>query len=206
MSGFSSQEPPAGGLGGPPSPQNPYGPIHTTRAKMSRGAVIAIVVASVVALLFVLVGALAVLGITGMRRFNQAAKQAEVRYTLGRMAKQAAAAYENDAADGTVLVNRRLCPSAKGPVPADERAVSGRKYMSTPSEWRDDPGFSCLQFDMTDPQYYQYHYTSDASSMTAIGRSDLDGDGVFSRFELAGRVEDGTLKLSPSLRETNPDE
>lgn len=194
--------------GGYPGPMGPA----PQKKGMSTGVILAIVGGCVVLLLVVIVGVFAVLGVYGTRRYIANAKQAEVKNTLGQIGKDATTAYEMERADDDLLqgasagTGRRLCPSAQNPVPRNEGDVSGRKYQSSSAEWTSDTGWKCLRFEMSSPQYYQYNYTSEASSFKAIGRGDLNGDRVFSRFELEGRVESGVLRLSPALSETNPEE
>jgi type IV pilus assembly protein PilA len=170
---------------------------------------IALIAFGAIGLLIAILGIVAVLGIYGTRKYIASAKQAEARSSLGMMAKAAVAAYEREELPSNgpaAVVSRRLCPSALSPVPEKIDAVAARKYQSTPSEWRTDPGFSCLRFELSSPQYYQYNYTSvpDAFSATALG--DLDGDGAVARFELRGSTNGGTLAITPQIVETNPDE
>ena len=58
-----------------------------------------------------------------------------------------------------------------------------------------------------------YNYMSDASGtlfpgnfVTATAIGDLDGDNVYSSFQLFGVVENGALKLAPAISENKADE
>jgi type IV pilus assembly protein PilA len=152
-------------------------------------------------------GILAVLGISGTRRYIANAKQAEAKNSLGQMTKDAVAAYERETV-GTPV--NSLCKSASSPVPASVASVSGKKYQSSPTEWSRDPadaGFTCLKFEMSMPQYYLYDYKASATSFRALASGDLDGDGKASHFEIRGEVQPGgTLAVAPSILETDPDE
>jgi type IV pilus assembly protein PilA len=170
-----------------------------------------IVLFVVLGVIVVLMSTLGVIAIYGVRKYIANAKMAEARNTLGQIAKDASSAYEDEG----VLPSKgpargKLCPSASLPVPADARKVSGMKFQSDPSDWKVDAarnaGFSCLKFSMTAPQYFQYNYTASATAMTASARGDLNGDGVFSYFELKGEVNSGIFVVAPALTETNPDE
>jgi len=192
--------------GGYPGPMGPT----PQKQGMSTGAIIGIIAAVVVLGLVAVVGIFAVLGVYGTRKYIANAKQAEVKNSLGQISKDAVVAYEQESLDpilttDTAAVKRKLCPSSQ-PVPRSDASVSGKKYMSMPSEWTSDTGWKCLRFEMNSPQYYQYQYTSDSSSFKAIGRGDLNGDGVFSTFEVQGKVVDDNLRVSPSILETNPNE
>lgn len=74
-------------------------------------------------------------------------------------------------------------------------------------------GFCCLKFVMQAPQYYQYNYTSDSTAttqgtqFTAFANGDLNGDLIYSTFQLFGSVDSSKqLITSPNLVETLPEE
>jgi type IV pilus assembly protein PilA len=161
-------------------------------------------------------GVFVVLALVGVRKYVANAKTAEARNSLGQMAKDAAEAYEKESMattlvpGGSAAATHRVCPSASRPVPASIAMVSGKKYMSDPSDWTvdqaTDSGFACLRFSMDMPQYYQYGYDATPSSFTATAHGDLNGDGVTSSFVLRGRVSGGSLDIAPNIEETNPQE
>jgi type IV pilus assembly protein PilA len=167
---------------------------------MGVGLIILIVV---VVLIVPMVGIMAVLGIYGTRKYIANAKQAEARNVLGQIAKDAVVAYEGGD-------RKRICPSASARIPADRNAVSGKKYLASSSEWQTDraanAGFACLRFAMATPQYYQYEYEATPTSFVARAYGDLNGDGVFSTFEIKGQVVGDSLLIAPSILETDPDE
>jgi type II secretory pathway pseudopilin PulG len=192
----------------------------TPRKSGLPGWAIAVLVATVaIPILLVILGVVSSLAIYGFRRYLAAAKSAEARASVARMAKDAATAYERERVDGvtteTPVPSHRLCASASKPVPASLDQVSGRKYRSSPSEWQVDAsrnaGFACLGFSMSDAQYYQYMYEmngtgEDASSFSAIAKGDLNGDGIASYFCVTGRVELGERVAIEPLVETLPEE
>ena len=192
-------------------PQHAY-PQAPAPKKGMPGWALAILI--VVGAFVVLGGILAVLAIHGVREFIAAAKTAEARNSLGMMARDAATAFEGEDLAGTEP--RRLCASASQPVPASISSVRGHKYQSSSVDWSVDEtanaGFACLEFSMTEPQYYQYSYTATTrggpgDSFAARAMGDLDGDGVTSSFELRGAVTaDGLLQIAPSIAEDKPEE
>lgn len=165
-----------------------------------QGSAAGIIIAVVAAVLVVpVLGILAIIGIYGVRKYIANAKTAEARNTLAQISKNAVAAYEGN--------DRHLCPSASAPVPADRSLVSGRKYQSTRSEWTAEgtrAGFGCLKFETTGLQYFQYEYEATPTSFVARAHGDLNGDGVFSDYELHGKVIDGRLVLAPTILEIDP--
>ncbi|MBX3205408.1 MAG: hypothetical protein KF764_10085 [Labilithrix sp.] len=196
--------PPPGGFGAP----QPYGYPQGQGAppspnKTSTGVIIAIVAGVVLLVLVGIVGVLAVLGIYGTRKYIANAKTAEARNAVSMMARDAVSAYEET---DDPSAEHELCPSARAPVPASIQDVSARKYMSSSADWSGDPGFSCLGFEMSAPQYYQYDYKRIGAGFTAIARGDLNGDGVASSFELEGHVQGDTVVVASSIKETNPEE
>jgi Tfp pilus assembly protein PilE len=171
----------------PPPPQN---------KGLGTGAIVLIVVLVAVV---PIVGILSVLAIYGARRYIVNAKTAEARSTVAQIAKDAVVAYQE---------KRRICPSATAPIPADKRFVSGRKYQSSAAEWQADrsadAGFACLKFDVSIPQYFQYEYQATAIGFVVRAHGDLNGDGVFSTYELEGRLVGDQLVVPPNILETNP--
>ena len=170
-----------------------------------------------------IIGVLAALAVYGVRRYIISAKTAEARDNLGRMAKDAAAAFNRESMSGSILAggdsagsSNQLCSgtAADNAVPKEKSKIEGQKYQSTPDDW--DGDWQCLKFSMEAPQYYQYAYESagggDADAMfNAIAHGDLDGDGNLSTFQMDGKVVKGTngtlaVAVSPNYIETNPDE
>lgn len=176
---------------------------------MGTGLIIVIVLA---VLIVPIIGILAVLSIYGTRKYISNAKAAEAKNSLSQIGQDAISAYEREdmlaPADGTV--KRRICPSASARVPADRTAVSGKKYQSTTSEWEVDRGanvgFSCLKFEMSSPQYFQYEYNATPTGFTARAFGDLNGNGIFSTFELKGELVGNRLVTSPTILEIDPQE
>ena len=195
--------PSPGGFGAPPYGGGPPGLGPLPPKKTSTGVIIAIVAGVVLLVLVGIVGVLAVLGIHGTRKYIANAKAAEARNAVALMAHDAVAAYEIADTPGAP---RELCPSARAPVPSSILDVSARKYPSTSADWSADPGFSCLHFEISTPQYYQYDYKNTGAGFTAIARGDLDGDGILASFELAGHMQGAVIVVAPTIVETNPGE
>jgi type IV pilus assembly protein PilA len=165
-----------------------------------------------------IVGILAALAIYGVSKYVANAKTAEARNALGRMAKDAVSAYQKEAMSGSVLAlgesssnSHRLCATSTS-VPT--AVPSGEKYQSSPEDWKGtnkDTGWTCLNFSMDAPQYFQYKYTlGTGDTFTCSATGDLDADTTTSVFEMKGSVqEDGGQKVAvyaPTVEETRPDE
>ena len=172
-----------------------------------------------------IIGVLAALAIYGVRKYLNNAKTAEAREALGRISKDASAAYTRENMAATLIapgsasgISNRLCGKADNSVPASKDSIKAMKYQSAPSEWNQGSqtaGWECLKFTMQDPQYFMYSYTAtnptaDDGSMVASAQGDLNGDGNLSTFSLAGGVKkEGSVKVfvtAPNISELNPDE
>jgi len=168
-----------------------------------------------------IIGVLSTLAIYGVRKYLTNAKTTEARTAIGRMAKDAQNAFETEALLQNVLnvnssstVTRSLCDDAP-PVPAAITSVQDGKYQSSPAEWKVG-GWKCLKFTMNDPQYYQYSYTSSATTalgnetFTAQANGDLDADSIQSTFQFFGKVQkvgsDLVATLADQIREIEPEE
>jgi type IV pilus assembly protein PilA len=155
-----------------------------------------------------IVGVLAVLAAYGVRQYIRNAKSAEATNSVGRMAKDAAGAFDMERSHAP-SGQRAFCRSASASVPASISAVAGKKYQSAASEWNVDAptnsGFACVMFTMDAPQYYRYSYVSTGTGnvgdqFTAIANGDLDGDGIASTFQLVGQLVPGMVAhLAPNL-------
>lgn len=181
--------------------------------------IVFLIVGGVILLVVALIGVLAVLALSGTRKYIAAAKTAEALNSVGAISRAAQTAYEAETIDVTAStpITHRLCPSASHPVPSSVSQVRGIKYMSSSGDWTDDSaknaGFYCLKFEMTMPQYYQYDYkitgsgTKLGDTFTAEAKGDLDGDGTTSSFSLTGTIGAGEiLTVPPTIKQTNPDE
>jgi type IV pilus assembly protein PilA len=168
-------------------------------------------------LVVMIVGVLAALAVYGVQRYVANAKTAEARNAVGQISKdaQSAFAYEHMstatplASSESAKVSNRLCPPGP-PVPAAVPAAE--KVQSEPAAWTG--GWKCLRFSMTEPQNYQYTYSTDATDtetgtyFEAIAQGDVDGDGAPSTFKLRGEVQQDTkaLFVAPTISETDPEE
>jgi type IV pilus assembly protein PilA len=167
-----------------------------------------------------IIGILAALAIYGVTKYVKNAKTAEARDALGRMAKDATAAYNRESMTSKVMglgsttgISHQLCASATA-VP--DQVPKAAKYQSKPTDWMTGSataGWTCLKFSMDDPQYFQYDYQSTnatAGPFTALAKGDLDGDGNPSTFSLGGTIgKDGEKQVAivaPNIGEDAPDE
>ncbi len=163
-----------------------------------------------------IIGVLAALAIYGVRKYLLNAKTAEAKEGVGRIAKDATAAYDRESMSGATLVvgttagtNNTLCTSGANNVPSAITSVAGKKYQSSKGEWETGSagaGWRCLKFSMSDPQYYMYSYGSAAALFTAAAFGDLDGNTVTSQFTMLGSVQEGRAMTAPNFDTSAPEE
>jgi len=134
-----------------------------------------------------IIGILAALAIYGVRKYLTSAKTGEAKNNLGRMGKDAVAAYEREQMPGALLgasanaaASHTLCASATAPVPA--AVPAGAKMQPPANAWGGNAttGWKCLRFSIESPVYYQYNYTANvaANTFSTLARADLDADGT----------------------------
>ena len=162
-----------------------------------------------------LLGVGAALAVNGVRRYTARAKAAEARSTVSMMARAAMAAYERelpDAKPGT----HKLCKSAApvpNVVPRDTTYVPSNKPGQDFEQGDDSAGWRCLRVSIPQPIRFQYEYRvggsykgpkrggpdpgKDGFEVSAEG--DLDGDGKTSLFTRTGKIQNGTVVLSPQI-------
>jgi type IV pilus assembly protein PilA len=168
-----------------------------------------------------IIGVLSALAIYGVRKYLTNAKTAEGRMSLGRISKDAEVAYERETMPNgvvtltnSVAIAHALCPTSTQ-VPDAIAKVSNQKYQSSPTDWS-GPGWSCLKFTMTDPQYFQYQYegvvvntpAKNGDNFIAHAFSDLNGKNkVAGELQLTGKVQTSAsgelvLTLAPTIDES----
>jgi type IV pilus assembly protein PilA len=154
-----------------------------------------------------IIGILAALAIYGVKKYLTNAKTGEAKNNLGRMAKDAVAAYQRESMDATLMAANadtpavhRICPTAA----ANPTAVPpGTKAQPDPGLWKSNVGWRCLRFSLNDPVYYQYSYdaTVASGSFTAIATGNLDGDTDTSSWTYTGGLLGTEIRLASTISE-----
>jgi type IV pilus assembly protein PilA len=184
----------------------PVGMALRAEPKKGRGCLYAVMMTT--AALLVIGGGLFFLAFYGLNRFKNATKIAEARDTVGQIAKAAQISYVRGKLVGASIRNNTLCGSAS-PVPASIDEVKGKKYQSSPADWKtgdETSGWTCLRFSLGAPQLYRYEYQGGTSSYLVIANGDIDADGVLSTFTMGGTVAGGHLVNDPDMKSTSEDE
>jgi type IV pilus assembly protein PilA len=174
-----------------------------------------------------IIGILAVLAIFGVRKYLASAKSAEATNSIGAMNRGAVAAYERESAPAELAVgtsasaSHQLCNSNTAAVPA--ATPKNNKYTSAAVDYhpvgeKPDTGWTCLRFELSEPQYYQYKYdkasastiatiaTAPAGDWAAAAVGDLNGDDTKSNFVTGGKLESGRAITFTQVSVANPEE
>ena len=158
-----------------------------------------------------IIGVLAVLAIFGVSKYLKNAKTAEATNSLGSINQLAVLAYSKERTPPSVTTGavgpniNALCPSTTAAIPA--APPSNAKYTAPTSgagSYLADPGFACLGFSMTQPQYFAYDYINGGASKIApdakvtgltgwgTGASaDFNGTGQLVEFATGGNIVNG---------------
>jgi len=164
-----------------------------------------------------IIGILAALAIYGVKKYLTNAKTGEAKNNLGRLAKDAVAAYDRESMDSTLLAANavrgsvhRLCGST-GIAAVPNAIPRGEKKQPDPAAWRVGTtveGWRCLKFSLDSPVYYQYSYaatsptSNTAAAFAAAATGDLDGDGsVYSTWTYRGQILNGAMRLATTIQE-----
>ena len=151
------------------------------------------------------VGGLASLAIPAFTKYLQRARTAEARVFLRRMARGATSYYERERVDAMGTVQPRRFPPSVGPTPTGNPCDQpGRKFAANPKAW-EQPAWRALAFEVSDPHYYRYEFTSagegPAATFTARALGDPDCTGTGSTFEQTASVDASGRVLTAPVRE-----
>jgi type IV pilus assembly protein PilA len=156
-----------------------------------------------------IIGVLAALAIYGVARYLKHAKTAEATRSLGAIETGSRSQYqlETPYLGNTDLFVHTYCPDT---ALTPSVVPDGKKLLVPPTQWN-SPGWACLKFAMTDPQFYAYRYvtnqqTGTAATFTATAQGDLDGNTITSLFELTGRGGAMGDSVREGMRVVNEDE
>ncbi len=163
-----------------------------------------------------IIGVLAVLAIFGVSKYLRSAKTAEATNTLGAINQDVVTVYEKERTPSAVTVGligpnmHGLCPSSTGAIPPTP--PPNKKYTGTPAIYDADPGFHCLGFYMSQPQYFSYDYILGGQSaiapdavvtgLTGWGdgaAADFNGDGKLVEFATGGNLVNGEPMTATSI-------
>jgi type IV pilus assembly protein PilA len=173
------------------------------------------------------IGILAALSLTGMRRYLTSSKASEAKSIVGALSRAAHGAYQREQAQAqtvaegveSVQLSYQLCGDA---IPVPGAAPAGRKYQPDTNanvdfQTGDDVnGWTCLKFQVNQPIQYQFLYTRGGSPAAPLSPTaclgggincyeagalgDLNGNGLNSRLARTGHVNVATGELKAATQ------
>ena len=140
-----------------------------------------------------IIGILAAVAIPAFMRYVAKSKTTEATQSLRRLYEGSRSYYMDiGAARGTTGALALQFPLTEVVTPAASCCLSvGRKCPPNPTVW-DSSTWDALHFDLPDPHYYRYEYSSSGTdtdaTFTARAIGDLDCDGNLSTFEMTAHA------------------
>jgi len=127
-----------------------------------------------------------------MGEVGKKSKQTEAQLQLNKIGKSAKVAFVSDAAfpkgKAAMLPAKPCCPD-----------------KCPPAAWASDPVWKALDFQIDEPNLFQYTYESDGQTFTATAVGDLDCDGTAITYTLTGKVTNGNPEVTLTEPPPNTD-
>ena len=147
-------------------------------------------------------GVLAAVTVPAFMKYISKSKTTEARLFIKKASDAARASYmDNSAGFGEKSYPKQSTPITP---PLGTCCSMGEKCAPNPALWT-HPSWTALHFSIDDPHYYSYQYktTDEGKSFTVSAFGDLDCDGVYSTFEMYGKIENGEPAVSQSVYREN---
>ncbi|HTM19283.1 MAG TPA: prepilin-type N-terminal cleavage/methylation domain-containing protein [Kofleriaceae bacterium] len=151
----------------------------------------------------VLIGIVAAIAVPVFLGYTRKAKTGEPHETLQAIYRGAQTYYQKEhTPPGAMMALSNYLPAPSvGPTPAlGTCCANGGKCAPNQAQWRSDPvwGPDGLDFQIDKAHYFSYSYivssnpgaTDGSNSFSAVANADLDCNGVYSTYTLAGAVDE----------------
>ncbi len=156
-----------------------------------------------------IIGILAAVAIPAFVKYTKKSKAAETSDLLRKMMEGARSYYMDVHRVGSDLSGTSVTltfPETVARTPAASCCTFGHKCPGGAIAWT-DPTWEALLFEVKDPHYYRYSFTSvngdPTSTFTAIAEGDLDCDGVLSTHTLFGEGGEDEVKTAGDIIKQN---
>ena len=141
-----------------------------------------------------IIGILAAVAIPAFMDYMKKSKKTEASLQLNKIGKNSKVYYVTNAS--FVTVNGAAKPST---------AAVNCKYTTVDTTWAADSGWAALDFQVDEPNLFQFTYTGNASTPNAIAVGDLDCDGTTITYKLSISAPQGNAAVSISEPAPNSD-
>lgn len=167
------------------------------------------IILGVVLGVFFMIGLLAAIAIPSFIKYVRKSKTVEATEGLWKIQAGAKQYFQSDHYDtetGNLLP--KAFPEGVGWTPATPccQSQTGPKCMVDAKAW-DHPTWRALSFQLSDPHYYQFRFTSSgtqtAATYTIEARGDLDCDGAYSSYKITAKVDSelGVVATGPLIED-----
>jgi type II secretory pathway pseudopilin PulG len=140
------------------------------------------------------VGVVAAVAIPAFMDYMKRSKKTEAALLLNKMSKNAKRAYQETG----------KYPAGNAPLLPSQPCCAGPNHhcAAVPALFSNDRVWAALDFQIDEPTLFQYSYSASADGQQFLAKAigDLDCDGVFITYELAGTVSNG----APTVTLTEP--
>jgi type II secretory pathway pseudopilin PulG len=158
-----------------------------------QGLALAGLIISIVSMGISVLGILAAIAIPAFVETMHVSKNSEAKIQLMKISRDAKVGYMTNAE-----YPRGTAPLTPAVDCCSQNAHGKRKCAGDPADWQ-NPVWQALDFQIYEPGYFQYSYTSDGHSFTALAVADLDCDGISVTYELHGRTVAGNPEIDPII-------
>ena len=138
-----------------------------------------------------IVGLLATIAVPAFMKYIKRSRTAEAGQMLSKIYVGARTYYLDPTQPGLTPVDPQFPASLTGTTPTlGDCCLTGGKCAAEQTQWETEM-WTALQFSVPDPHYFSYTYETldEYAEFTARANGDLDCDGVYSTFEMFGRVD-----------------
>jgi len=136
-------------------------------------------------------GILAAVAIPAFVDYTHKSRKSEAAVQLNKLMKNLKVAY---------ITNAQFPKGRSGPTPAQSCCGQPSNKCAVTQDWMNDPVWSALDFQIDEPNLFQYSYESDGKTVHVTAVGDLDCDGVAATYTLDMASENG----NPTSKITEP--
>jgi prepilin-type N-terminal cleavage/methylation domain-containing protein len=143
-----------------------------------------------------IIGILAAVAIPAFMDYMKKSKKTEAALQLNKIGKNSKTYY---------ITNATFVPLAGAALPTGSACSGTNKHFATTTAWSDGSGWAALDFQIDEPNLFQYAYTPGSTTFVASAMGDLDCDGTQITYTLTGTSVNGNPAVSLSEPPPNSD-
>jgi hypothetical protein len=126
---------------------------------------------------------------SGMENYKKRSQATESTLMLNKLGKNSKVFF---------ITNAMFVTGKAGPTPATPCcSAADHKCPAEATQWTGNPVWSALDFQIDEPNLYQYTYESDGKTFTATATGDLNCDGHPTTIKIDGKADNGDPTFTP---------